>query len=61
VFCHVHDPEIAEILGVENGQTKLIIYSRIEDLEVEDEEFSNNWETYLVPFDGDVENNLEIL
>jgi len=33
----------------------------LEDLEVEDEESTKKWKTYIIPFEGDVRNTDEML
>lgn len=61
VFCHVHDSEMAKALGVEKEQSRMMVYSRIEDQESEDEEASKKWKTYLINYEGDTKNSDEML
>lgn len=61
VYCHVHDSEIARILGVEKDQSKMMLYSKVEDQETEDEEASKKWKTYMIPYEGDVKFKDEML
>ena len=52
---------MSSVLGVEKEKSEMMVYSRIEDMEIDDEETNKLWKTYMIPFDGDVKNTDEIL